>query len=113
MQVSLNKALNEGQEKDEELARLTGIIEDNTNTIADYEQKAREFETDRRKLHNTIQELKVGIDLMRMYIHITCVTIFLNPFSAKGNIEVFADNTDSGESACDELSHLKSALFAF
>ena len=30
-------------------------------------------------------------------------------FSAKGNIEVFANNTDSGESARNELSHLKSA----
>ena len=37
----------------------------------------------------------------------------LNSFRAKGNIEVFANNTDSGESACNELSHLKSALFAF
>ena len=37
----------------------------------------------------------------------------VNSFSAKGNIEVFANNTDSGESARNELSHLKSALFAF
>ena len=35
-----------------------------------------------------------------------------NPFSAKGKIEGFANNTDSGESARNELSHLKSALFA-
>ena len=35
-----------------------------------------------------------------------------NSFSAKGNIELFANNTDSGESARNELSHLKSALFA-
>ena len=34
-----------------------------------------------------------------------------NSFSAKGNIELFANNTDSGESARSELSHLKSALF--
>ena len=33
-------------------------------------------------------------------------------FSAKGNIELFANNTDSGDSARNELSHLKSALFA-
>ena len=39
--------------------------------------------------------------------------IQLNSFSANGNIEVFANNADSGESARDELSHLKSALFAF
>ena len=36
-----------------------------------------------------------------------------NSFSATGNIEVFANNADSGEPARDELSHLKSALFAF
>ena len=35
----------------------------------------------------------------------------LNSFSAKGNIELFANNTDSGESARNELSHLKSSLF--
>ena len=35
----------------------------------------------------------------------------LNSFSAKGNIELFVNNTDSGESARNELSHLKSALF--
>ena len=37
----------------------------------------------------------------------------VNSFSATGNIEVFANNADSGESARNELSHLKSALFAF
>ena len=31
---------------------------------------------------------------------------FFNSFSAKGNIELFANNTDSGESARNELSHL-------
>ena len=41
------------------------------------------------------------------------LSLFINSFSAKGNIEVFASNTDSGESARNELSHLKSALFAF
>ena len=33
----------------------------------------------------------------------------VNSFIAKGNIELFANNTDSGESARNELSHLKSA----
>ena len=36
----------------------------------------------------------------------------INSFSANGNIQVFANNTDSGESARNELPHLKSALFA-
>ena len=38
---------------------------------------------------------------------------YVNSFSAKGNIDVSANKTDSGESARNELSHLKSALFAF
>ena len=37
----------------------------------------------------------------------------VNSFSAKGNIDDFANNADSGEPARNELSHLKSALFAF
>ena len=37
---------------------------------------------------------------------------YFNSFSAKGNLELFANNTDSGESARNELSHLQSALFA-
>ena len=35
----------------------------------------------------------------------------INSFSAKGNVELFSNNTDSGESARNELSRLKSALF--
>ena len=38
-------------------------------------------------------------------------TEHLNSFSAKGNIELFANNADSGKSARNELSHLESALF--
>ena len=37
----------------------------------------------------------------------------INSFSVTGNTEVFANNADLGESARNELSHLKSALFAF
>ena len=48
---------------------------------------------------------------MLRYKH-TLVTS-INSFSANGNIAIFANNTDSGESARNELSHLKSALFAF
>ena len=40
-----------------------------------------------------------------------CMYEMINSFSAKGNIELFANNADSGESARNELSHLKSALF--
>ena len=38
--------------------------------------------------------------------------LVLTYFSAKGNFEVFANNTDSGESARNELLRLKSAYFA-
>ena len=37
----------------------------------------------------------------------------IKSFSANGNIEVFANNTDTGKSARNELPHMKSALFAF
>ena len=39
--------------------------------------------------------------------------IQFNSFSDYGNIDVFANNTGSGESAGNELSHLKPALFTF
>ena len=35
----------------------------------------------------------------------------VNSFSAKGTIELFANNTDSGETVRNKLSNLKSALF--
>ena len=35
------------------------------------------------------------------------LSFVINSFSAKVNIEVFENNTDSGESARNELSHLK------
>ena len=35
-----------------------------------------------------------------------------NPFSANDNIDAFSNNAEAGESALNELSHLKSALFA-
>ena len=40
-----------------------------------------------------------------------CFNCHFNSISAKGNIELFANNADSDESARNELSHLKSALF--
>ena len=43
----------------------------------------------------------------------TTPCLLFNSISSTGNTEVFANNADSGESARNELSHLKSALFAF
>ena len=50
---------------------------------------------------------------MSSWYDLSLTMLFINSFSAKGNIQVFATNTDSGESAHNKLSHLKSALFAF
>ena len=50
--------------------------------------------------------------LFYYYIYILWIPYF-NSSSAKGSIEVFANNTDSCESARNELSHMKSAWFAF
>ena len=60
--------------------------------------------------------------LKGLYIHVYMYTFLneynitkdnfvINSFGAKGNIELFANNADSGESARNELSHLKPALF--
>ena len=40
------------------------------------------------------------------------ILCYLNSFSARGNIEHFANNAYSGESARNELSHPKPALFS-
>ena len=53
--------------------------------------------------------LKTVVTASRIGKHVCGDTIYY--FSAKGNIELFANNKDSGESARNELSHLKSALF--
>ena len=41
------------------------------------------------------------------------INVRITSYIVDGNIEVFANNTDSSESARNELSHLESALFAF
>ena len=58
-QLNLEEALNAGRLKDEEIAKLKALVARQENTIEDLNAKAREHETTRRKLHNTIQELKV------------------------------------------------------
>lgn len=59
--ISLEAALKAGREKDEEIRRLKGVVKSNEETIEDFNTKFREHETARRKLHNTIQELKGNI----------------------------------------------------
>ena len=49
--------------KDAEIAKLKSIVAAHEETIEDNNSKLREHETVRRKLHNTIQELKVSLGL--------------------------------------------------
>ena len=55
--------------------------------------------------HGIVYFKQFGAERVKLY------TVLYISFSAKGNIQDFANNTDSGESARNELSHLKSALF--
>ena len=54
--------------------------------------------------------VQVFVTVSRL-LQMCCLWEKVNSFSAKGNIELFANNVDSGESSRNELSHLKSALF--
>ncbi|XP_033751751.1 carboxy-terminal kinesin 2-like [Pecten maximus] len=59
--ISLEAAMRAGRQKDEEICRLKGVVRSQEDTIEDFNAKFREHETARRKLHNTIQELKGNI----------------------------------------------------
>lgn len=48
-----------GREKDKEISELKQMVAAMQDTIEKYKIKEQEHETMRRKLHNTIQELKV------------------------------------------------------
>ena len=54
MQESLKYSQNESQERADRIAELE-------NDVAELEANARVHETERRRLHNTIQELKVNV----------------------------------------------------
>ncbi|KAK3103476.1 hypothetical protein FSP39_019513 [Pinctada imbricata] len=57
----LDKEISDGKEKDREINMLKETIRQQLAEIEDYNNKCREHETLRRKLHNTIQELKGNI----------------------------------------------------
>ncbi|XP_060069856.1 carboxy-terminal kinesin 2-like [Ylistrum balloti] len=59
--ISLEAAMKAGQQKDDNICRLNGVVRSHEETIEDFNAKFREHETARRKLHNTIQELKGNI----------------------------------------------------
>jgi hypothetical protein len=48
-----------GRQRDAEIAHLKAIVASRDASLADANQKLHEAESTRRKLHNTIQELKV------------------------------------------------------
>ena len=48
------------KEHEETIFKQVTTIKDFEATVAKLEEKMRAFETERRQLHNTIQELKVG-----------------------------------------------------
>ena len=57
-QVARDQAIADALAKAGEIARLQGEVEQHLATIAECQARLREDETMRRRLHNTIQELK-------------------------------------------------------
>ena len=60
-QVSLQKALDESQQKSETIAKLEDTVRELQSHVVSLDSKLRSEETIRRELHNTIQELKGNI----------------------------------------------------
>ena len=58
-QINLEKALEDGRLKADQIGELKKTVSEHLDTIADMKGELREEESIRRKLHNTIQELKV------------------------------------------------------
>lgn len=59
--ISLEQSVSAGREKDKEISELKQMVAAMQDTIEKYKIKEQEHETMRRKLHNTIQELKGNI----------------------------------------------------
>ena len=60
VQLLLEAAREAGRTKDGQIAELKGVVKAQNETMEEMTVKMREHEATRRKLHNTIQELKVG-----------------------------------------------------
>ena len=58
LQVARDQAIAENLAKGKEIARLQSEVDHHLGTIAECRERIQEDETTRRKLHNTIQELK-------------------------------------------------------
>ena len=58
-QLLLEQAVTSNKEKDSEIERLKTLLENRDAEIEEQNSKIRSHETERRKLHNQIQELKV------------------------------------------------------
>ncbi|XP_070199644.1 carboxy-terminal kinesin 2-like isoform X2 [Littorina saxatilis] len=59
--VSLDQAFRDIRARDDEIRELKDLLADRDTTIEENQREIREHETERRKLHNTIQELKGNI----------------------------------------------------
>ena len=58
-QLGLKQTQKTIRDNEAEIAALRQTLKEREATISEQEQKIRDHETQRRKLHNTIQELKV------------------------------------------------------
>ena len=58
-QLLLEQAVTSNKEKASEIERLKTLLENRDAEIEEQNSKIRSHETERRKLHNQIQELKV------------------------------------------------------
>lgn len=61
LEIQLDAATTLNRQKDEEIAKLKSLLQDREDEIEEQNGKIRSHETERRKLHNQIQELKVNI----------------------------------------------------
>ncbi|XP_067656013.1 carboxy-terminal kinesin 2-like [Haliotis asinina] len=59
--LGLSQSESRGREKDTEISRLNGVIVELERVIEEQNRQKREHETERRKLHNLVQELKGNI----------------------------------------------------
>ncbi len=58
MQVARDQAMADGRRKAEEIAAMRQQLTEHQQVIADCQARIRDEETTRRRLHNTILELK-------------------------------------------------------